>query len=276
MAREQLTKSKGGTPPRADQGDDLPGTDIKIDPEFASLIPPLSQSELDLLEESLKQEGLRQDLVVWKEANILLDGHNRLRLCRKHGIELRVKHLSFPDRDAARAFVFRTQLARRNLTREAESYLRGKRYLDSRHQGTKSTSGQSDPKRLSEEMAQEFKVSEKTIRRDASFTTAVDAIAANCGEKSKQLILSRDQGLRRSQVIRLAKMKPKEQQEFFEELAKTGKPPRRQGPKKRTTITLPSEPKALVDTLRSKFSPSDLGQIIRLLSAIQRGGKKTK
>jgi len=299
MARVQHVKpdsNRGGAADQAGRDGSLHDDaevyigEIRVDPEFAALIPPLSQTELDLLEESLKREGLREDLLVWKEMNILLDGHNRRRLCQKNGIEPRVKYLSFPDREAARAFVVRTQLARRNLSREAESYLRGKRYLDSRHQGARSTSGQSDPKsqegarstsgqsdpkRMSEGLAQEFKVSEKTIRRDASFALAVDGIVKNCGDKAKQHVLSRGSRLHRNQVIRLAKMKPKEQQEFFDQLTKTGKPPKAK--RKRTaTMVLPTEPKALVDTLRRKFSRRNLEQIMRLLSRLERKAKTSK
>jgi hypothetical protein len=248
-------------------------TQIKVDPEFATLIPPLSESELALLEESLRREGLREPLLVWKETYILLDGHNRLRLCQKLGIEPRLSFQSLPDREAARLFLLRIQMARRNLSRGAEAYLRGRRYLDSRHQGARSTSGHNDPKRLSEELAQEFKVGEKTIRRDANFALAVDAIVANCGEEAKQQILSRGSRLLRNRVIRLSKMKPREQQAFFDELIKTGKPPQHRTTKKRATIALPTEPRALVETLRREFSSADLDKILRLLRQFLRKGQ---
>ena len=61
--------------------------EVKINREFASLIPPLSSDERELLRDSLAVEGLRDSLVVWEEKHLLLDGHNRLGLCKELGIE---------------------------------------------------------------------------------------------------------------------------------------------------------------------------------------------
>ena len=51
--------------------------EIQIDPEFKSLIPPLSNDERSQLLANLLASGCRDPLVVWKGHNILLDGHNR-------------------------------------------------------------------------------------------------------------------------------------------------------------------------------------------------------
>jgi len=37
---------------------------------------------------------------------------------------------------------------------------------------------------IAQRLAEEFKVGEATICRDGKFTTAVDSIAENCGEKA--------------------------------------------------------------------------------------------
>ena len=87
---------------------------MKTDKEFKSIIPPLTDEELSMLESSLLAEGCRDALVVW--GDILLDGHNRLEICRKHGIEYRVVKLSLPSREAAKEWIIINQFARRNLT----------------------------------------------------------------------------------------------------------------------------------------------------------------
>ena len=48
---------------------------IAIDPEFQALIPPLQAEELSQLEANLKRDGCRDPLVLWKEGDVLLDGH---------------------------------------------------------------------------------------------------------------------------------------------------------------------------------------------------------
>jgi hypothetical protein len=76
----------------------------------------------------------------------------------------------------------------------------------------------------------------------------VDQIVANCGPDAKNLLLSREPGFTRGGVLRLGRLNPGEQQKFLEELKASGKgsrKPRRKG-KGQTTITLPSQPKALV------------------------------
>ena len=94
---------------------------LKIDPEFQSLIPALSDDERAELEASLKAEGCRDALVVWAGQGVLLDGHNRYAICQAHGIPFEVKEREFEDRDAAKEWILRNQLARRNL----EKYMRG-------------------------------------------------------------------------------------------------------------------------------------------------------
>lgn len=86
---------------------------ITINPEFHALIPPLSSEELQLLEESLLSEGCRDALVLWQ--GLLLDGHNRYEICNRHGIPFDMKEIQLSDRDAAKLWIIKNQLARRNL-----------------------------------------------------------------------------------------------------------------------------------------------------------------
>ena len=72
--------------------------DIKIDPEFQALLPPLSREERAQLRENLERDGCRDPLVLWKEEGALLDGHNRLALCSKLGIQFETVEVSLPSR----------------------------------------------------------------------------------------------------------------------------------------------------------------------------------
>jgi hypothetical protein len=245
-------------------------SDIEIDPEFESLIPPLSRSELADLHRSLDNEGCRDALIVWKGQNKLVNGHNRIRHCREKQYPYPVIEKEFIDRDAVKAYIIHEQLGRRNLSPGAESYLRGKRYLETKQQGTRSdlTSGQSDQKSTAEQLAEEFNVGEKTIRREAKFAEAVDQIAENCGQEVKQVLLSRETGLTRGGILRLAKLKPEEQKRFLQQLKESGKRPRKARKKgKRERITIPSRPKQLVVALLSQLGPKDLAQVLEELAA---------
>ena len=253
--------------------------DIKIDKGLAALIPALSKDELAHLERSLLSQGCRDPLIVWKGKNILLDGHNRLTICRQHNIPFKVEALEFPNREAAEAFIVKNQLGRRNLSPEAASYLRGKRYLVEKqaHGGSRSkakSTDQTDRLETAQRLAEEYKVGEATIRRDGKFATAVDSIAENCCEKAKQAVLARDAGISRGTVVRLAKLKPKEQQKAVQELLEKGKLPRRARARKRSTITLPTEPKSLAEKLFQGLGAKDSSEVLEALAKLLEGQQK--
>ena len=87
--------------------------ELRIDPEFAALIPPLLPEEFAQLEQSILSEGCRDAIIVW--GNIIVDGHNRYRICSAHNIPYRTEARDFKDRDAAMLWMLQNQLGRRNL-----------------------------------------------------------------------------------------------------------------------------------------------------------------
>ena len=106
--------------------------------------------------------------------------------------------MAFANRDAARNFVVATQLARRNLSSEGASYLRGMRYLTEKlaHGGDRRAQASVHQEHLktAERLAREFCVSQATVRRDGCFARAVEVIAGNCGAGVKKPMLARDGG----------------------------------------------------------------------------------
>lgn len=87
--------------------------DLTVDPEFRDLIPPLNEEELKLLEESLVADGCESPLIVWN--GVIVDGHNRYAICRKHEIPFAIQEKDFSSRDEAMLWMLRNQLGRRNL-----------------------------------------------------------------------------------------------------------------------------------------------------------------
>lgn len=103
-----------------------PEPHITIDPEFSTMLPPLSPDELALLEQSIKAEGCRNALVTWN--GILLDGHARKAICERHGIAFKTRAITLPDRETAKDWIIRNQMGRCNLTRAQWEYYLGKLY----------------------------------------------------------------------------------------------------------------------------------------------------
>ena len=101
---------------------------LKIDPEFQSQIPPLTDDEYNQLEENILKEGkLLSPLIVWN--NTLIDGHNRYAILQKHPeICFSTMPLRFANREEALAWICKNQLGRRNLTPEQKKFLIGKQY----------------------------------------------------------------------------------------------------------------------------------------------------
>lgn len=119
---------------------------IQIDTEFETLIPPLHPEELALLEQSLLDEGCRDPLTVW--GDLLIDGHNRYRICQRHGIPFDTVQHDFDSRVTAILWIIRNQLGRRNLTdyERGRLALRGKEALAARAKANMSIAGQDGAK----------------------------------------------------------------------------------------------------------------------------------
>lgn len=95
--------------------------DLTVDPEFRDLIPPLNEEELKLLEASLVADGCESPLIVWN--GVIIDGHNRYAICRKHDIPFSIQEKNFDTREEVMLWMLRNQLGRRNLNNYQRSEL---------------------------------------------------------------------------------------------------------------------------------------------------------
>ena len=95
--------------------------DLAVDPEFRDLIPPLNEEELKLLEASLVADGCESPLTVWN--GVIVDGHNRYAICRKHDIPFSIQEKNFDTREEVMLWMLRNQLGRRNLNNYQRSEL---------------------------------------------------------------------------------------------------------------------------------------------------------
>jgi hypothetical protein len=181
---------------------------LTIHPDLHSLIPPLSADEYQQLEANLLAHGCRDALTVWQEEQILLDGHNRLEICERHGLTYAVHEVSLPALDAAKAWMIDNQLGRRNLTPDQISYFRGKQYEMQKQQGKRTdlTSHQSDGKlpNAVETLAAHHKVGTATIERDGAYARAIDTIAEAVGPEARQTLLAREARVGRQATQSLA------------------------------------------------------------------------
>ena len=158
---------------------------LKIDPEFQSQIPPLTDDEFKQLEENILKEGkLLSPLIVWN--NILVDGHNRYAILQKHPeIYFSTMPLPFESREEVLAWICKNQLGRRNLTPEQKYYLMGKQYAaekaahggDRKSADAKSSSLNAnliDSSKTCDRIAEENRVSKDTVIRASRYMRGVE------------------------------------------------------------------------------------------------------
>ena len=88
---------------------------ITINEDIRSFIDPLTPVEYAALERSLLADGCRDALVLWRD--VLIDGHNRYDICRKHDIAFRtVQNDRFESLEEVMLWVIDNNLARRSVS----------------------------------------------------------------------------------------------------------------------------------------------------------------
>ena len=89
--------------------------DLTVNDKFERLCPPLRDAEREVLEGSILANGCETPLIVWKGKGIIVDGHNRYRICQEHQIPFSYIETEFESVADAQKWIIRNQLARRNV-----------------------------------------------------------------------------------------------------------------------------------------------------------------
>ena len=192
---------------------------LKIDPEFQSQIPPLTNDEFKQLEENILKEGkLISPLIVWN--NTLVDGHNRYAILQKHPeIYFSTMPLPFESREEVLAWICKNQLGRRNLTPGQKLFLIGKQYEaeksahgesrkelhdeNGRFHRSCQTDNSGETMKTCERIAEENGVSTATVLRASKYMKGVE-IADELMPGLKQSILSGQTKVSKADVRNLA------------------------------------------------------------------------
>ena len=215
---------------------------ITIIPKLEALIPPLSQDELEQLETNLLKNGCRESLLVWPTTDdvvspeststlpsyILIDGHNRFKICQKNNIDFSIHLVSFKTMEEVREFMIDNQLGRRNLTNEQASYLRGMKYINLKQSKGKYVRDEQNAqnehysdseqmidlenqnaqnehfeknKTTAEILGEKFNVGQATIRRDAEFAQGLEMLEPSL----KTAVLAGKTSLTKNKIQQLGK-----------------------------------------------------------------------
>ena len=183
---------------------------IIIDEEFSRLLPPLEEHEFCSLEDDILIHGCMNPLVLWND--ILIDGHNRYNIVRKHNLPFKTISLEFDSRDEVISWMITIQIYRRNLTPMQLTYYRGLQYNiekklhgDIERVSKNPARGQNDPLqgRTANRLSEQYKISPRTIKRDAQIAGVLIAIGKE-SEEAKRSILSGETRISRKQLREMA------------------------------------------------------------------------
>jgi len=210
-------------------------TESKIKKEFIILdelrdfISPLSKEESEGLEQDIIKDGISDPLIIWettpevaglknaetKTVYVLVDGHNRYRISQKYNLDFRIILRNYKDVQEVKDSMLNKQLNRRNLTLEQISYYRGLKY----NNVIKSQEGLPKTVNVAFNLAKEFKVNEKTIRRDAEFAKGLNKLSPEL----RQDVLVGKTKVNKSDIVNLAKVDTGETQSLSssDEITKT-------------------------------------------------------
>ena len=214
-------------------------SDLIIDKEFESVIPPLTDEEFELLKESVLNDGeVYHPLVIWN--NIIVDGHHRYKILKEHPeVKYRIKERAFENRYEAISWICLNQLGRRNLNDAQKKILIGRRYKTEKmargasdgfrgNQHKKSVKGQNVPLPddvhiTSSRIATEMGTNEKTVRRAEKFVDGVDAAEEVLPGVTKDITSGKIKP-KQADVAAIAKAPAEERRQLAENLYKKPTP----------------------------------------------------
>ena len=186
-------------------------TEIIIDEEFKRILPKLDEQTFAWLEENILEYGCREPLVLWND--ILIDGHNRYSILKKHDLPVNTINMEFNSREEVLIWIISTQVSRRNLSPLQLSYFRGLHY-NTEKQIIRNVTGsnqysevnaQNEHKpqehdyqgRTAGRLAEQYNVSPITIRRDAQVANGINAIGDTSPEAKIDILSGKTQISRR-------------------------------------------------------------------------------
>jgi hypothetical protein len=145
---------------------------ITVNEELRKYIDPLTEGERAMLERSLLAEGCRDALVLW--GDMLIDGHNRYEICRKHGIEFKtIQNNSFETIQQVMLWMIDNQLSRRSVTdfQRGMLALRKKELLATGNQARQTVESETVPAIATIAAANTGKVSRKDVAQIAGVSS---------------------------------------------------------------------------------------------------------
>lgn len=196
---------------------------LEVDEELRLLIPKRTKEERDQLEANILADGeIRDPIIVWDR--IVIDGMGRFEIARKHKMPFHIKRKEFNNNAECKAWMYRNQLGRRNLTENAIRLMRGDLYnLTKDERGGDRKSKRTDCALIAEEptaqqLAKSFGTGARTIQQDGKLAESVKQMP----EEVAHAVVNHEVKADRKDIEELA-AKPAAEQKKIVRKVKSGK-----------------------------------------------------
>ena len=184
--------------------------ELRTDPEFEKMIPPLTEEEYKQLETNILSEGeVLSPLVVWN--GVIVDGHNRYRVLQGHPeIRYSIRQKEFLDRYEAITWICTNQLGRRNLTEIQKKMLIGKQYEAEKlmHGGKRQVERGDHGRFTASPQSDDLRSSMRTAERIAAETNTSKAYVERAGKYIKGVMAADEVLPGIEEEIMAGKLKP--------------------------------------------------------------------
>lgn len=185
-------------------------------PELEQLLPPLSGEQFSALEADILENGCYAPIIV-NEDMVIVDGHNRFRICEKHGLPFAMLVFSFANLLEAKQWALDTQKGRRNLNKWelGQIALKLKPEIEAKaraNRGTRTDLSVNSPKSYPptdtrKEMAQAVGIGEQAMGRIAQ-------LAENAPQVLKDALDRKELSINRAwKILKAVQQYPPEEQE---------------------------------------------------------------
>ncbi|MEA5460888.1 hypothetical protein VB796_17645 [Arcicella sp. LKC2W] len=189
---------------------------IIIVDELNELIKPLQEDEYEQLKANILQNGCQDTIKIWQtfekvinpnhesdeEIFVLVDGHNRFKICQENQIPYNISILNFETLEDAKSFMIDLQLGRRNVNPIEISYYRGLQYNRFKWVGLEQNS-EEDSKKTAVAIGEQYNVDERTIRRDGQFAEGLEMLT----KELKNEVLEGKVKISKKDLQKLSKLK---------------------------------------------------------------------
>lgn len=204
---------------------------LKTDPDFQSLIPPLSRRAYEELELNIVCNGCREPIKVW--GDYIIDGHKRYKICHEYEIEFNTEEILLKSREDAISWICADLLHNHELPENYQHYLIGRKYLAERtvgimnitgtNQYTLDSSGRKPHSGVTAtKIGIEFHISHSTVSKYLQYAKAIDRLKAEFPDFGRK-ILYEEIKVSQDNIILLAKKQEDEIKRIIANSAENGK-----------------------------------------------------